>query len=832
MIEINRYKLCPGVEVSAYWGSITGDITDQSDLVEYINEHGGGSEAVWGSITGDITDQSDLTDYVSSALSQYATRQWVTGRGYITSSDLSGYATEDYVTAALSGYATESWVGEQGYITSSALSGYATESWVTAQSYLTSSSLKTVNNQSLVGSGDIEIGGLTPAQEEAIAPLEETSEGMLYTLELKHYIENRMICNDFTSNEYSGYLYNLGGDIYFMQYSYLYKMNPVSFLFEQISEYIQGDRNGTPLWMDKTGRIYSGVGLQLDLTNSEFDSVDLSAVDYSYNWGSHLQTIWNGQYGVYNLAGNTPQKFDEETQKFVVIPVTITQGYDLQSIIYRFAYWGVWYDGHFLMYDYTNMFELTEYEDHLEVTLVDDPYFPPEIDGVSVDPGFFFNVCGDLYYLKETNTYKLVDGVWEHVDIRNYYGGEFYFNYLSGRGVIYDDRYLIGFETNFEQGIYSVINMGSSDKFTYWSQVSNNAVDLLGSQYVHGQKTFDYIQSEEIILHTMGSRGGSTIFNLGKNTTNAVKIDFNISTSFNLNNKPVATLEDCIVNKTIIGYGSKVENVISNDRSPDIYNNWMTHTGRLFHSNGYEFNGTTWVQAGPFLPDNMSVYGSYVVQAGNSTFYVNGKTYLWDDANSEFVEIVNSAPNYGWNIWPCGDGELRAGGDYKLVNNGGTWSWESDTVQDYKYGMTYYIDGHVYVLGLENGGVYEYVESTKTYTKLGRYSQWTDASFVSCGKIFFPWNAESIYMIDFDLVDPQNPDRIISVITDIPYSNYSWFYGEYDGYTYFYPDWYNFGYCYDVQYDLPAVPSTNGTYTLQATRTGDTVTYEWVSNVI
>jgi hypothetical protein len=45
-------------------------------------------------------------------------------QGYITSS-------------ALTGYATQSWVQEQGYITSSALTGYATQQWVTQQGYLT-----------------------------------------------------------------------------------------------------------------------------------------------------------------------------------------------------------------------------------------------------------------------------------------------------------------------------------------------------------------------------------------------------------------------------------------------------------------------------------------------------------------------------------------------------------------------------------------------------------------------------------------------------------------------------------------------------------------------
>ena len=144
--------------------------------------------------------------------------------------------------------------------------------------------------------------------------------------------------------------------------------------------------------------------------------------------------------------------------------------------------------------------------------------------------------------------------------------------------------------------------------------------------------------------------------------------------------------------------------------------------------------------------------------------------------------------------------------------------------------MTYYIDGHVYVLGLQDSSVYEYVESTKTYTKLGMYNSWTDSSFMSCGKIFLPWNNESIYMIDFDLVDPQDPYKYINVLSSIPYSNYQYFYGEYGGYTYFYRDYDHLSYCYGEQYDLPAVPSTNGTYTLQATRTGDEITYEWVAN--
>lgn len=44
-------------------------------------------------------------------------------------------------SSALSGYATETWVNNKGYLTSSSLNGYATQSWVTGQGYATSAAL-------------------------------------------------------------------------------------------------------------------------------------------------------------------------------------------------------------------------------------------------------------------------------------------------------------------------------------------------------------------------------------------------------------------------------------------------------------------------------------------------------------------------------------------------------------------------------------------------------------------------------------------------------------------------------------------------------------------
>ena len=124
------------------------------------------------------------------SLNGYATEEWVESKGYLTSTGMSGLATQSWVssnflsTTALNGYATESWVNNQGYITSipdtfatktwvsaqgyltehqdlssyalkseiPSLTGYATQSWVTSQGYITSTGLSGLATQSWVSS--------------------------------------------------------------------------------------------------------------------------------------------------------------------------------------------------------------------------------------------------------------------------------------------------------------------------------------------------------------------------------------------------------------------------------------------------------------------------------------------------------------------------------------------------------------------------------------------------------------------------------------------------------------------------------------------------------
>ena len=143
----------------------------------------------------DYAKKAELTNYYTKAesdgkyalsadipsLNGYATEQWVTDKGYLTThqsledyakkTDLSTKADKehthllkditDYVAPNLSIYAKKTDIPS--------LEGYATEQWVTNKGYLTShqsltdyakkAELKTINGSSLIGSGDIQIEG-------------------------------------------------------------------------------------------------------------------------------------------------------------------------------------------------------------------------------------------------------------------------------------------------------------------------------------------------------------------------------------------------------------------------------------------------------------------------------------------------------------------------------------------------------------------------------------------------------------------------------------------------------------------------------------------------
>lgn len=177
-------------------------------------------------INGDVSiTESDLyqilEDYVKKNGLKTINGQSVVGEGniIIESSDMKGYLTVEEFNNIIDEYATteevkavKTWVNQQGFLTEhQSLEGYATEEWVEGKKYLTQhqdisgkqdeikdletirsgaakgataiQEVKTINGQSIVGSGNITIEGgegnaniveITQSEYDAITPDADT----------------------------------------------------------------------------------------------------------------------------------------------------------------------------------------------------------------------------------------------------------------------------------------------------------------------------------------------------------------------------------------------------------------------------------------------------------------------------------------------------------------------------------------------------------------------------------------------------------------------------------------------------------------------------------
>ena len=151
MLNLNKNKLIPATEIIAYWGEIKGDISKQTDLMELTTDLDTSIKG-WVNEQGYLTEHQDLSDYALKSeipsLEGYATENWVTNQGYITSIPDT--------------FATKNWVSEQGYLTEHqdlsdyalkseipSLDGYTTEEWVNNQlsNYTTNSDFTSLQNR-------------------------------------------------------------------------------------------------------------------------------------------------------------------------------------------------------------------------------------------------------------------------------------------------------------------------------------------------------------------------------------------------------------------------------------------------------------------------------------------------------------------------------------------------------------------------------------------------------------------------------------------------------------------------------------------------------------
>ena len=109
-------------------GTTKGTITlnqSSDQTIEFDAGSGGGAvDSVNGQTGTVILDAEDVGALPDDTVIPTDTADLTNSAGFITSS-------------ALTGYATQTWVGQQGYLTSTALNGYATEQWVGQQGYIT-----------------------------------------------------------------------------------------------------------------------------------------------------------------------------------------------------------------------------------------------------------------------------------------------------------------------------------------------------------------------------------------------------------------------------------------------------------------------------------------------------------------------------------------------------------------------------------------------------------------------------------------------------------------------------------------------------------------------
>lgn len=259
MIELNKYKLVPGSEANAVWGGIKGDITKQTDLVQYVSEHGGG-DAVWGSISGNISDQTDL----QNLLGNYATESWVSSQEF---------ATQSWVSSQQ--FVTESWVSSQGYLTSETLpSDIATQSWVESQGYLSTVPSEYLKN--------------------------ENGEVQLNTLQTTIFGTNTL------GDRYGIYLGNYGESGYVGLYTTSnYEPSYKKFLTE-------GDNALTPAQESAIAPLVSKSNGYLKYHYEEYDPEMVTLVDLDYSFFGEYAQIWvyyiNGV--AYGINFMTPEQVD------------------------------------------------------------------------------------------------------------------------------------------------------------------------------------------------------------------------------------------------------------------------------------------------------------------------------------------------------------------------------------------------------------------------------------------------------------------------------------------------------------------------------------------
>ena len=669
-------------------------------------------------------------------------------------------------------------------------------------------------------------GSLTPEEQDALDTLVDSSEGVLNTVEIKGNNLKQMpwvYVGDFSNF----YLYSMvDGSIYYSMYpNKLYKLNPKSMNFNLILDNISSN-NGRLLWMDNSGRMFQGFDREIDLTTGSVNTVDLN---YTYFIARYNRpNLFYGDRGIWCVSRTLTdlKLYDEQLKQFTgTYTTTLPQDYSgniASDICNVFNY-----KGHKLFHTKANKtYEVVETNDGLTVTDVTGVYFPIPTTFTIDDPYFIFSTeNGNLWYMYNRDNRYVYKGTgnWESYTITSDINVNFSFSYAY---VVYGNCIIggVGIDNS-----YSIINLGPTLNATGWAPVKYLAVDLESEQDITGRKHFNSIGTDNLDIYYVNSNSESHI-ELNKNQTKASSIELTVPGAFTLNNVNIATTDNCIINRSYSTKGPRYEGIC--DTSITNYNSYFkTPSGRLICDNGneaYEFDGTQFTQL-----QTVTIHPrpGYFVTISDGLFAMAYSDYTllkWNDTTSNWEVVLDLIPNA--YIWAADANTLRLGNTYKLSNTDGTYSWVEDAINtSERLGRTYLIGQNVYMPETKNtiARVRQYDESTKTLTFIG------DTKHYPVDNHWFVFENELYYLGNVG-VYKLNPSQVGTdqwdIQTDILYTGWNNIYIEYNNKLYLEnPDAENnFGYCYGVEETTPAVPATDGTYSLKAVRSGDQITYSWV----
>lgn len=667
-------------------------------------------------------------------------------------------------------------------------------------------------------------GSVTPEEQAALDTLVNSSDGVLNTISIKSEgILKQKQNPGFTTSEWNRYLYDVDGDIYCKSSSNLFKYNPETLSFDFLFDLSQSGES--PLWKDNSGRLYEGISNQIDIENKTVTSVDLGG---PYQVYGNSANIYKGQYGIYILADSDAYKFNEETQKFEKWAGTYTT--DDQ---YQFNYYGdvKEYDGHIIIVHNSSFYELIETENSITIRSTN-PYFSTTLPyGYGFDSYNFYKAGDNYYYFVDNHRFKLVNNEWVSFAEDFYYYNNWDIQLVSSNGLF------ILKDNDSQFNGFILFNPGTSDyKKTLWSNISNIAVDLTSYQEIYGNKYFrggvriDNLQAKDINDYENDIR----IHSSNANIVLQKKGDIELNCDYLLKNGTIVpTIDDIVVNKTITYPGRWMNEVTTTPPISPVYDKvWTTSSGRLFAGNyEWDFSTSNWIERS-FNTDITDTRSRIFTTSFGLVYLapVNyGQIYVWNDSNTNWDLYYENPSDAGVSAdtpfyWVYG-GDLYFSNNKKFDPNNLEWVSGEYCTNISSIPSMCNIGNDVYI---RNGSceVMKYNSSTKTFDRIAQNQTF-------CNGYLFKYNND-LYVNDDEYVYKYNTstdefDRVdnIGVFNDSSYYN---IYFEFDGKLYTVKND-KIGYLYTLNYNMPEVPASDGTYTLKAVRVGDQITYNWVLDV-